>query len=187
MRNLLAEIRQRQVYLSFQPFNPTDSDEGPNNAKTLARVALDMTSGRSVTPVVYPRNAHTVQGGRLSRMTQSIMYKAIISMKKVKPRRSTTINLDITRHGVKSISGDLPDDEVIWQSLKSKVFPQRLRAFMWRTMHDAYKCGKWWGAIEGYEHQGQCHVCNTEESMDHVLTECRASGQDTIWKLAELS
>ena len=185
LRILLAKIRQKKVFLSFQPFEPTNSGVGPNSAKTLARTALGMVSDRSDTPIVYPRNAHTVQGGRLSRMTQSTMYKAIVSIKKVKPRRSTTINLDITRHGIKSVNGDLPDDEVIWQSLKNKVFPQRIRAFMWRAMHDAYKCGKWWEAIEGYEHRGRCHVCDTEESLDHVLTECKASGQDTIWKLAE--
>jgi hypothetical protein len=56
-------------------------------------------------------------------------------------------------------------------SLKSKDFPCRIRAFLWKTMHGAYKCGKYWANIPTCEHRGICHACEgVEESMEHILT-----------------
>ena len=53
-------------------------------------------------------------------------------------------------------------------------------------MHNAYKCGKYWRNIPTCEERGLCQVCDrVEESMEHILTECRATSQAEIWKLAE--
>jgi len=53
-------------------------------------------------------------------------------------------------------------------------------------MHGAYKVGKYWRHIPTFEQRGLCHACeNVEESMEHILTECRASGQEETWKIAE--
>lgn len=53
-------------------------------------------------------------------------------------------------------------------------------------MHNAYKYSKYWSYIPFHEQQGLCHACeDVEESMTHILTECKASGQKVIWNLAE--
>jgi hypothetical protein len=71
-------------------------------------------------------------------------------------------------------------------SLKSQDFPCRIRAFLWKTMHSAYKCGKYWANIPTCEHRGICHACEgVEESMEHILTtQCKASGEE-VWKITE--
>ena len=51
-------------------------------------------------------------------------------------------------------------------------------------MHDADRCGAFWLRIPGYEQRVTCQVCRCDESMEHIVTECRVSGQDTVWKLA---
>jgi len=57
--------------------------------------------------------------------------------------------------------------------------------FIWKTRHDAYKVGKYWRHIPDCKTREACHVCQAEESMDHILTECSATGQKLIWELAE--
>lgn len=38
--------------------------------------------------------------------------------------------------------------------------------------------------IPNYEDRGICEFCNTEESMEHILTQCQIIGQEQIWGLA---
>jgi hypothetical protein len=61
----------------------------------------------------------------------------------------------------------------------------RKKEFLWKSMHNAHKCGKFWDNIPGYEQRATCPVCNEEESMEHILLECKASGQDIVWKLTK--
>ncbi|KAF9553196.1 hypothetical protein CPC08DRAFT_243025 [Agrocybe pediades] len=52
-------------------------------------------------------------------------------------------------------------------------------------MHDAYKCGEYWNNISGSEQRGNCTHCDSVDSIEHALIECRATGQGVIWRLAE--
>ncbi|KAF9555220.1 hypothetical protein CPC08DRAFT_744282 [Agrocybe pediades] len=88
------------------------------------------------------------------------------------------------RHAVEDTFGKRPSDEQIWLSLRRKEIGLRPRAFLWKAVHNAYKIGRWWERIQNYEYRGRCQVCNTTETMEHILTECQASGQETIWRLA---
>jgi len=51
-------------------------------------------------------------------------------------------------------------------------------------MHNTYRLGKFWDNIPGYEQQGICPVCETEESIEILLLEHDAPGRTQIWKLA---
>ncbi|KAJ7716486.1 hypothetical protein DFH07DRAFT_762425, partial [Mycena maculata] len=59
------------------------------------------------------------------------------------------------------------------------------RDFMWRCLHQAYKIGGYWRNIPTYEHYAVCQHCNVDESMEHVLLECSAPGQEVLWRLAQ--
>ena len=51
-------------------------------------------------------------------------------------------------------------------------------------MHNVLQCGAYWLNIPGYEQRATCRVCGSDESLEHILTECQASGQQTVWTLA---
>lgn len=51
-------------------------------------------------------------------------------------------------------------------------------------MHDGYKVGPYWNKIPGFEIRAPCTICGTDETMEHILTECSAPGQSQIWNLA---
>ena len=115
-----------------------------------------------------------------------MLYKGILRRKTPPERAASTLNLSITRACVEELTENSPTNQKIWISLKSKNFPPKIRAFLWKAMHSAYKVGKYWSHIPSFEQRGLCHACeNVEESMEHILTECKVSGQEVIWNLAK--
>jgi hypothetical protein len=55
---------------------------------------------------------------------------------------------------------------------------------MYKTMHNIYIVGAAWGRIQEAEDQQTCAICNTEDSMEHILTECNSLSRREVWSLA---
>ena len=136
--------------------------------------------------------AFQVTGARLQSMTQSLLYRGILKYRKLmlkkqgrpeQARRKTMIKLDITRHAVGELTETLPDDPTIWRSIRNKAISRNIRAYLWLCMHDAHKCGEYWLDKRNYEQRAMCRTCDMYETMEHILTECSASGQQKVWEL----
>jgi len=130
-------------------------------------------------------------GAKLKSMTQSTAYKIIRTQKMIKPkyrealnRRATVRNMALAKGAVSDLSKVAALPSTIWLSTRHKDVPRNIRYFLWMLIHDGYKVGGHWAKIDGFEHQGICPVCETSETMKHILTECDAPGQELIWDLA---
>jgi hypothetical protein len=64
-----------------------------------------------------PGKKFDLTGAQLSTISQAVAYKGIQERTQPNSRSSTIINLDITRHVVKRITGHLPTDKIIWLSI----------------------------------------------------------------------
>ena len=178
MKACIALMRAR----SGQTKIKATSKEGVKNAHKLAKKGT--TSGDlEIIDCTVP-DPFKITGAKLSKMTQALIYRGIREKKNMPNRRGTTINLDITRFAIEDNTGTLPTDGKIWMSLKNKSINKNARAYMWKAMHNAYKCGEYWTRINNHEHRARCVMCEGDETMEHILTECKASGQKTIWGLA---
>ncbi|KAF9552321.1 hypothetical protein CPC08DRAFT_738189 [Agrocybe pediades] len=122
----------------------------------------------------------TPGGVRLREMTQAKLYKAL-RKDDVSVRRRTAYNLEEAREAVLDWTGREPTQEELWHSLRDKTIPYNIRAFLWKAMHSAYMVGDYWRGIPGFEQRVDCQLCGEEDSLRHILTSCRASGQSTIW------
>lgn len=185
MRKIAASMRSRKGLTIFEKVKGHAGILGNEEADKLAGIGakklipdvldMEMTKG------------YDLRGAKLEAMTQAKMYQGIVETKPTPERQGTLIHLDMTRWAIKDINQEAPTDERIWLSLKDKALSREARAFLWKTMHNAYKVRKYWENIPNYENRALCPECdNAIETMEHILTECRASGQDTIWKMAEL-
>jgi len=143
----------------------------------------DLFHWQSGQDTMYPPNFEVV-GAKLNAMMQALLYQDILEWEKVPQRRGTTICLDMTRHAVQDLSGFLPSDSRIWYSLRNKDISRNICAYMWKCMHNTLQCGAYWLNILGYEQRAMCRVCSCNELLEHILTECQASGQETVWMLA---
>ncbi|KAK0441755.1 uncharacterized protein EV420DRAFT_1278577 [Desarmillaria tabescens] len=96
------------------------------------------------------------------------------------------INLEIARYAANDLSSHLPTDKRIWLSIKNKDITRTIQNFLWKNIHNAYKCGKYWDNIPNYTYRATCIKCTADESLEHILIDCRQiPTQDIIWKLCE--
>ncbi|KAJ7032636.1 hypothetical protein C8F04DRAFT_1184821 [Mycena alexandri] len=129
--------------------------------------------------------SYDLKGIKLKAGSQRTFYKAIQANRPKPQRRKTTIMLDMTRHATRILSGSTPTDSQIWLSIRHQDISRTTRDFMWRCLHQAYKVGEYWRNIPNYEHYATCPHCRVDESMEHILLECDAPGQEKLWNLAQ--
>jgi len=60
-----------------------------------------------------------------------------------KKKNSTVVNLDITWHAVKTISGKTPTDTTIWHSIHNKDIRRNICVCLWKTLPKTQKCGEY--------------------------------------------
>ncbi|KAI0682199.1 hypothetical protein BC835DRAFT_1300062, partial [Cytidiella melzeri] len=83
------------------------------------------------------------------------------------------------------LGGCYPTRGSIWKSLRHKDISRKISDFLWRTMHNSLKVGKFWAHIQDLEHRRTCTLCDEEDSIDHILVECSAPDCTRIWALCE--
>jgi ribonuclease HI len=163
--------------------------DGNEAADKKAKEGQEKADNSDIVDLTIPCEIR-VSGAKLNTLTQSMAYKAIRALKSCSPdylealaRPATEVNLERARETASSTSGKCPTNARIWTSLRHKDFSKKIRYFLWLVMHNGYKIGKYWWNIPGYEERGTCSFCNTEESMEHILTQCSIIGQQEIWNL----
>lgn len=82
-------------------------------------------------------------------------------------------------------TGNKPIEEMIWKSFQKKEITCSMTDFLWKTMHGAQKCRKFWLNIPRLEERANCPLCGTMEDMDHILTKCNTVANKMIWEEVE--
>ncbi|KAJ7820478.1 hypothetical protein B0H13DRAFT_1614032 [Mycena leptocephala] len=127
----------------------------------------------------------TNPGILLKEGSQHLFTRVIKSMRDKPTRKSTTSNLDRIRCCVAEEFGYQPTDSTIWASIRSNNIHRLTRNFLWKSLHDAYHVGFFWDHVPNMEILGQCSTCRMPESLEHIMLECNAPGQQQVWQLTE--
>lgn len=183
IKAIIAKLRERGAETKFRWIKGHSGVHGNEMADILAGEGADKPTPDGIDLTI--KEKFNLAGAQLSTMTQALAYQAILE-RKVRPNRHGTKEvLDITRHATKEAFGFTPNDERIWKSTTNKDVRRPIRIFLWKTLHRAYKIGKYWENIPGWEQREKCQVCGEEESMQHILLECEEPCRKMIWNLAE--
>ncbi|KAF8897701.1 ribonuclease H-like protein, partial [Infundibulicybe gibba] len=185
MKATVSALRSRTGQVFFQKVKGHSGDVGNDGADAEAAKGAKKNTEDQL-DLAIP-NEWNLTGAKLASMTQSLLYRGIseYNNSKTKQRNSTVTNLDRIRYAIQDVWGTLPTNRKIWKSQRKKEISKNVRAYLWKTTHGAYRCGSYWDHIPGYEQRAICPVCAVEESMEHILTECQASGQKTLWALTK--
>ncbi|KAF9497664.1 ribonuclease H-like protein [Pleurotus eryngii] len=152
-----AALRQRQAPTVLSWVKGHAGEMGNEEADKLAREGADKTLPDNTN--IQPNENTTLLGAKLCTMTQAKLYKGI---KASKPALCA----------VKEITGHTPQDSAVWTSIHNKDISRNIHSYLWKTIHQAYKCGEWWQHIPGYEHRADRPQCHVLESMEHILLKC---------------
>ncbi|KAG1745582.1 hypothetical protein EDD22DRAFT_786041 [Suillus occidentalis] len=125
-------------------------------------------------------------GMKLSTGSQKLFYQNIRHAKQpAKQCRRTNMNMAMAIHAVRDISGQTPTSEQVWLAIRDRDTPKNIRGFLWKCLHGTYKISEFWEKIPQFEQRGKCNICGVPETMEHILLECDATPQGTIWKAAQ--
>ncbi|KAF6745619.1 ribonuclease H-like protein [Ephemerocybe angulata] len=185
VRAIAGEILRSKSTIYVRKVKGHSGNAGNDGADALANLGamkeapdtIDLSLGDEI----------RAMGARANCMTQASAYRLIRSKKKGGERKRTAARVALARAAVSHTTGMEPKPETIWKSLRKRkkgTITQKFSAFAWKSLHEGYKVGKYWKYID--EDRLRCQPCNAEiESMEHIIQECRVSGQETVWKLAK--
>ncbi|KAI0355139.1 RnaseH-domain-containing protein, partial [Trametes cingulata] len=182
-QELVARLRARSAPTSLRwvkgHSRVAGNEEADRLAKQGAMLPQPFRPCRPRPPVRYLQN-----GMSLAHLTQKMAYKAIRSSKSCAERSSTKANMNAVRNALHEKTGISVTENAVWTLLRKDPVQRKVRDFLWKALHGAYRVGRYWENIPSLEGRAKCAVCGVEESMEHILTTCRAVGQREAWCLA---
>jgi ribonuclease HI len=186
LRCLAAEIKTRKKPTFFKVTEPGSA------AREYCRMAMLLAKKSAQRTIVNPidlsvPNGMALPGMSLADNRQRSFYRGIREEKTkgVPTRPATRKKLDLVQKAmVESFEKHVSDDE-IWTAARGKDILPRSAQFLWRSLHNAHKIGHYWTHIPECEERAVCKVCGTEESLEHILTECESPGREIVWKEVE--
>ncbi|RDB23311.1 Transposon TX1 uncharacterized protein [Hypsizygus marmoreus] len=185
LKSTVSHLRKRGNTTYFEWVKGHSDDPGNDGADALALEGA-LKPEEPMPDDDTPEN-FDLTGAKLAAVTQALLHEGIreIEAKKTPLRRQTEINLEMAKEAVKQLTGMTPTSARIWTSIRKKDFSRTTREFFWKCIHNVYKVGHYWAHIPNYENRAICSACNTEDSMEHILTQCDAPGQKQIWEMIE--
>jgi ribonuclease HI len=101
------------------------------------------------------------------------------------PRKSTVANLKKICKAIEDAFGRNVSDTDIWKAVSVKDILPHTAQFLWRSIHNAHRIGKYWTHIPECGDCTTCQECGVLEDLDHILTACKSPGQGIIWEAAK--
>ncbi|KAJ6550391.1 hypothetical protein DFH09DRAFT_925930 [Mycena vulgaris] len=185
LQALAAELKNRTATTLFVVHSADSADNaGCEGALCLAREGSRKASSDDIDLSIRPETR--LRGVKLSSLAQAIAYAGIREKKKKISRPATENRIKQVQSDIHQTYRRLPSPSQIWKSIRHKDFTRQIKNFMWKSMHDAHRIGKFWKHIPECEGRGICQFCPGEtEDLEHILLKCQRPGREIIWRLAE--
>ncbi|KAF6752659.1 hypothetical protein DFP72DRAFT_815066 [Ephemerocybe angulata] len=186
LRMLVARLRERPGLTTIKTYTPTSDRDLRERARDLAKRALLHPPEDSDGALSDLNDNMLVYGAKLVKLTQSQIYKVLLAQKAANTptRPSTKTHLELASAACGERLGYMPSPKEIWKSIRSKnIAHKKIRAFLWRVMHNALPCGRVW-PNDPHPERALCPTCQVRETPQHILLECPDNGQETVWNEA---
>ncbi|KAJ6536953.1 hypothetical protein B0H19DRAFT_1079352 [Mycena capillaripes] len=186
LRCLAAEIKTRKRPTRFKVTEPGSAAR--EHCKTATLLAKQSARGTIVSQIdLSIPNGTSLPGMSLTGSRQRSFYRGIREEKNkgVQTRPAARKKLDLVQKAIVESFENHVSDEEIWTAARGKDILPRTAQFMWKSLHNAHKIGHYWTHIPECDERAVCQTCDTEESIEHILTECESPGQEIVWREVE--
>ncbi|KAF8192842.1 hypothetical protein K438DRAFT_1590157 [Mycena galopus ATCC 62051] len=183
LQALAAELKQRTGKTTFEIQDQERTQAGIAGAVALAKAGCLKISGDNISFRIAPEMNLT--GAKLATLTQAVAYAGIKELRKKVSRKATNLMVEQVQLAIQQEYSWVPTPDRVWKSLRHKDFTRQIRNFLWKSMHNAHRIGKYWSHIPDCEDRGICQFCEETEDLDHILLKCRRPGQLQVWDLAK--
>ncbi|KAI0650599.1 hypothetical protein C8Q79DRAFT_900271 [Trametes meyenii] len=184
LKEVVALLRARSAVTTLRWVKGHSGVKGNEEADKLA--AKGAKEQRPVLPMRLPPPKRFLKpGASLAEMTQKLAYLGTKAWGRQAQRAATAKNVALIQQEVKEATNAWCTEGMIWKALRKDPVQRKVRDFIWKAIHGAHRVGAYWKNIPGYEERAQCRECGPEESLGHILTQCKAPGQSEAWALAQ--
>ncbi|KAI0667424.1 ribonuclease H-like protein [Trametes maxima] len=182
IRKTVAMLRRRNAVTTFRWIKGHAGEQGNEEADRLAKEGAEKP--RPYAPLGLPApEKYMTHGAALATMSQKLAYKGIRGWTEKKEKESTSRRITEACEKVREDGGGGIAPKDIWNALRKEEITKKSRDFLWKCLHGAHRVGKDWKHIPGYENRATCQLCGVEESMEHIITTCRAKCVKTAWAM----
>lgn len=181
LRALVNALRQRCAPTAFQKANTEAEWSFIDLGRNLARSNTPLCTPREV--ALHRNPAFDLSGVRLSVLSQKLATAGIKASTNTDQRKSTQLMVESVLAHSTLDPNNAWSEKKLWRSLCQKDIRPQVHTFLWKILHKAYRCGPFWKNIPSFEHCQYCSHCHVIDSMEHILTECKAKGQKDVWCL----
>ncbi|KAJ7501351.1 hypothetical protein B0H11DRAFT_1713618 [Mycena galericulata] len=188
LKALAAELKARTAKTFFVTLEDSENyttteREGCHQAHLLALEGQRNETSDQID--IQVQDNLKLKGAKLSTLTQALAYSGIKALKAKASRPATDEKIKQVQTAIHHNHRRIPTPAQIWKSIRHKDFSRQIRNFLWKSMHNAHRIGKYWKHIPECEEWGTCQSCGEIEDLEHILLKCERPGQELIWKLAE--
>ncbi|KAE9391841.1 hypothetical protein BT96DRAFT_831489, partial [Gymnopus androsaceus JB14] len=180
---LLSHLRAREAPTIFRKVDKKgnlDAYRGSMSLAEQASLGID-----TIEPILKVNMKFDLKDIKLSTITQSLAYKTIKGQNKAKPCPATERTIGKVQRDLRVENHVTPMAEHLWKSIRDPELPRRIRDFLWKSMHDAHRVGRFWKHTPECEERMMCAHCNEIESLEHILLECDRPWRRLIWEMAK--
>ncbi|KAJ7090686.1 hypothetical protein C8R44DRAFT_955817 [Mycena epipterygia] len=185
LRCIAAELKARKAATFFKIATPGSPE------RMLCRQAAVLAKRAARTPIseewalTIPQDT-ALPGLSLQGNRQRVFYHSIREAKtrKLVPRASTVDKLEAVRTAAENAFGRCVSDADVWKAASVKDFLPRTAQFLWKSLHNAHRIGKYWTHIPECEERAVCKDCEEMEDLEHILIKCQCPGQSIVWRAA---